>query len=253
VDVTDESSVERTFEAINPEIVANFAAYTDVDACERNRRLALQLNAEAPKSLATVCARYDAFLIHISTDYVFDGREGDYVESSEPNPINYYGETKLKGEKAIQRSGCRHCIVRTSTPYGVHPVRKCFPYILYEALRQGRPQVVASDQITSPTAIPNLCYLILETMRLRHEGILHLAGGSAASRLDVAMSLAKAFSFDESLIVPMKIEDLGWVAKRPRNSSLSVNKARSILVTKPLDFRQGIIEFAEELRGFLQG
>jgi dTDP-4-dehydrorhamnose reductase len=252
LDITDTDSVERVFHKTTPDFVVNLAAYTDVDGCEVNRKLADALNERAPRTLAKACRRFDSFLIHFSTDYVFDGVTGSYNEASETNPINYYGLTKVKGEESVRESDGRFLIVRTSTPYGYHPNRMCFPYFVYLRLSQGRTVNVAADQTTSPTRISWLAETLLKAMELRIEGLLHVAG-APATRLDVAKEIVRIFRLDERKLLTSRLDEMGWRARRPRNSSLDTSKAVRLLSSEPGSLNEGMTLFAEEISSGVRG
>ena len=192
---------------------------------------------------------YKAFLVYISTDYVFKGDRGMYRERDEPNPVNYYGLTKLEGEKAVSRILSEFCIARPSVIYGSKPAsgKTNFALWVLEKLKNREPIKVVVDQWNSPTLNSNLAEMILEAVDRRLIGIYHLAGASRISRYMFAKTLAETFNLDHSLINPTTMNELRWIANRPRDSSLDVGKAMQLLHTKPLEVREAIKKLRREL------
>lgn len=228
---------------IKPEVIIHTAALTDVDECEINKELAYKINAEGTKRIAEFSKDSEAFLIYVSTDYVFNGEKGMYKEKDEPNPINYYGYTKLMGEKYCD------CVVRPCVIYGAKPAsgKVNFALWLIEKLRKKEEVKIVTDQYITPTLNTNLAKMILEIVRRRLEGIFHLSGATRVSRYEFALKIADKFGLEESLIKPVKMEEMSWIAKRPGDSSLDTSKAMEYLDEKPYDLDRAI----EVLRGEL--
>ncbi len=252
LDINDTCSVESCFKRVSPDAIIHLAALTNVDQCEAERELALQANAKAVETIAKEANKYDSHLVHVSTDYVFDGEKGMYSESDKPNPVNWYGESKLKGEEAVERHASSWCIARTSTPYALHPNKKSFPVLVVEKLSSGLEMQVLDDQYTSPTYVSNLAKMLIEIAERKYQGIIHVSGSSRVSRLDLAKLLANKLDLNRSLLKPIKMQDIKWVAKRPRDSSLNVTKAISVLTTKPESIEQGLESFCKELKVFMK-
>jgi dTDP-4-dehydrorhamnose reductase len=153
VDISDKDKVEEEFKKINPEVVFHAATLTDVDKCERERELAWKVNVEGTKNVAQAAKACGAFLLHISTDYVFDGSKGCYTETDLPSPINYYGYTKLKAEEAVQKTVDKYCIARPSVIYGAKPAAGKVNFALWvlNKLKTKEKASVFVDQWNSPT------------------------------------------------------------------------------------------------------
>jgi len=245
VDLTDAKAVNDCLQAEAPDAVINTASITNVDLCEREPESAMQINGTATGLLAENCHKANAFLVHVSTDYVFDGTRGNYAEDDEPSPINHYGRSKLRGELEARRQE-NSCIARTSVVYGWGEYRSNFATWLYDRLRAGDNVNVVTDQYASPTFNSNLARMVLELADRRIRGIVHVAGATRASRYEFAVRLAEEFNFDTNLIVPVESSAMGWVAKRPRDSSLNVTKAMKILNNKPETLDEALREFAKE-------
>lgn len=248
LDINGVQSIEKCFKSLKPDAVIHLAAFTDVDRCENEKELALETNARAVERIAKECGKYDCNLVHVSTDYVFDGEKGMYSESDRPNPINWYGESKLRGEEAVKSHAKDWCIARTSTPYGLHPSRKSFPFFVIEKLSSGKEVLVLQDQYTSPTYTVNLARMLIEIAERRLQGIIHVSGASRLSRLELARFLADKLALNKDLIRPITMSEMKWVAKRPRDSSLDVTKAKSILKQMPEQIEQSLEAFLQEFR-----
>jgi len=248
LDITNRSDVKNLIVYFNPDVIVNTAAYTNVDGCELNRELAWRVNVEGVRNLVHSARRVDAKLIHISTDYIFDGKNGPYDENAIPNPINYYGRTKLASENEIKIGGVRFAILRTNVLYGVgRNVKSNFALWLYNKLSSGEKIKVVTDQIGNPTYVDDLAFAILKVVEFDKEGIYNVGGKDFVSRYDFALKLAEIFSFDHELIIPVKTSELNQVAPRPLKSGLITLKAEAELGLKPYGVEDGIRQFKFEL------
>jgi len=160
---------------IKPDVVIHLAAMTNVDLCETEKELAYILNVKSTETLAKEAARINAFFVYVSTDYVFDGKEGMKKEDDIPNPLGYYGKTKLEGEMSLNNLASNWAIARTSTPFGIHSKKKTFPIWVKENLESNKEIKVLTDQYTSPTYVPNLSKMIIEITTKQFNGIIHHA------------------------------------------------------------------------------
>ncbi|MDH5447447.1 MAG: dTDP-4-dehydrorhamnose reductase [Candidatus Bathyarchaeota archaeon] len=243
MNITDESEVKRIFSKVKPDVVIHTAAKTNVDKCETNKDYALRVNAAGTKILAEACRQAYARIVYVSTDYVFDGEKGLYTEEDEPNPINYYGLTKLMGEKYVAKLCERFVILRTSVLYGVHPEKPNFAMWIIKSLKKKKPLTVVEDHYNSPTFADNLAEVILEIVDKGLEGIYHTAGSERISRYGFALKVVEAFDFDASLVRSIKMSELkAWIAKRPKDSSLCVDKVKKRIDTELLGVTQGLRE-----------
>ncbi|MEM0203281.1 MAG: dTDP-4-dehydrorhamnose reductase [Archaeoglobaceae archaeon] len=245
LDVRNENSLRKILENYKPEVVVHTAALTDVDKCEIEKELAWSVNVEGTKNVARLCKK--AFLIYVSTDYVFEGEKGMYREEDEANPINYYGITKLEGEKIVKELG-DFCIARTSVIYGARKASGKVNFALWvmEKLRRGEEIKVLKDHWNSPTLNTNLAEMILEIAERRLEGVYHLAGATRISRYEFANLIAETFDLKKDLIKPIKMEEMRWIARRPRDSSLNVEKAMK-LRNKPNEIGEALKRLKEEI------
>jgi len=245
LDLTDREKLPKVIPQCKPDAIIHTAAYANVDDCEVNQDLAWKVNVEATKPIAIASASINSHLIYVSTDYVFDGKKGFYLEDDEPNPINYYGYTKLKGEELVQQHAKEWCIARPSVIYGWGQAHKQdFATWFLNNLNQGREAKVLTDQYVSPTLNTNLAEMLIEIAERKITGILHTAGGTRASRYEFALRLAEIFNLNKDLIKPAKIDEMQWKAQRPRDSSLNVGKALTLLNQKPQELSQALQSFS---------
>ncbi len=240
---------------IKPDAIVHAAALTDVDRCERERDLANAVNYRATKTVAKCANDLGAFLIYVSTDYVFDGKKGMYREDDTPKPINFYGYTKFKGEQAVRELLSDYLIVRGSVIYGSTPSSGKVNFALWilNALKGGKLVGVTVDQFVSPTLNTNLADMIMECLERRLTGTIHLAGATRLSRFDFASELCREWSLNPSLINPVEMNKMNWYAPRPRDSSLDVTKAASILKNAPATITQSLNILKEELNANIKG
>ncbi|CUT04120.1 SDR family oxidoreductase, partial [Candidatus Chrysopegis kryptomonas] len=191
----------------------------------------------------------DAKLIHISTDYIFDGKNGPYSEDARPNQINYYGRTKLASENEIKIGGIRFAILRTNVLYGVGKnVKSNFALWLYQKLSNGENIKVVTDQIGNPTYVDDLAFAILKVVEFDKEGIYNVGGRDFVDRYTFAVRFAEIFEFDKNLITPVKTSELNQIAPRPLKSGLITLKAEAELGLKPYGVEDGIREFKLNLQ-----
>jgi dTDP-4-dehydrorhamnose reductase len=234
------SSLEANFERPNelagmldhygPEIVIVCAAYTKVDLAEEERALAENLNCKAPQAIARWCAKNDALLIHFSTDYVFSGQGSTpWLEDDPKQPINWYGESKLMGEEAIQATGCQYLILRTSWVYSEHG--KNFVKTMLKFGRDKGKVRVVSDQVGAPTYAPALAEITWQLIKRKRQGerfksgVYHIAGQGFCSWAEFAEAILNGIASVEKI----STEEFPTAAHRPLNSRLNQSKIKSIL------------------------
>lgn len=243
--------ISTTFKKIQPDAVIHLAALTDIELCESKPKLAYLINTTATEKIVQESEKLGCFLIYLSTDYVFDGKNGMYTETNSPNPLNEYAKTKLYGEKAVENSNTKWSILRTSTPFGTHPTKKTFPKWIIENIKIKKLLNIVEDQFTSPTYVPNLSKMILEVLACNLEGILHLSGSTRLSRYEFATIIADQFNLDNSFLKPIKMDMMPWKAKRPLDSSLDISKANLILKEKPYSIEKSLHEYVSDMRDSL--
>lgn len=248
LDLLNPENIAKVIEKIKPDVIIHLAAMTNVDLCEKEKDLALKINAKATEIISKQAAKHNSFFVYVSTDYVFDGEKGMKKENDSTNPIDHYGKSKLEGENAVRDLASSWCIARTSTPFGIHPQKKSFPLFVIENLQAKKEIHVVTNQYTSPTYVPNLSKMIIEVATRQIVGILHVASATRISRYEMAEMIADKLSLDKKLLKPTTINEMNWIAKRPKDSSLDVSKAFSILNEKPQAIEQSLDCFIQELR-----
>jgi dTDP-4-dehydrorhamnose reductase len=248
LDITDKMHVDETFKSIKPDMVVHAATLTDVDKCETNKELAWKINVEGTKNIVQAAKSAGSFIIYISTDYVFNGEKGNYKETDKPDPINYYGLTKLKAEEIVQTQK-EYFIARPSVIYGSAPAagKVNFALWLIDTLRKGEHAKIVTDQWNTPTLNTNLAEMTIEVVERRLTGLYHLCGATRVSRFEFAEKIAASFGLDKSLIDKVTSSKFAWPAKRPVDSSLDTSKAQTILKNTPLEIAKALEQLKSEL------
>jgi dTDP-4-dehydrorhamnose reductase len=227
-DITKRDVVKKIIADFSPDYIINAAAFTNVDKSESERELAWKINVKAVEYMAEGARYCDAHLIHISSDYVFDGVKGAYSEKDKTNPLGYYGRTKLASENAVRISNALYTIIRTNVLYGViQKGRLDFVRWVVESIRKGENIRIVTDQINNPTFIDDLVRAISQVIEFGKLGIYNIGGQEFLSRYDFTLRIADYFDLDKSLITAIKTPDLNQPAKRPLNSGLVTIKAQT--------------------------
>ena len=210
------------------DIIINCAAYTNVEKAEAEPELADKINAEAVGRLGQIAKEAGVPVLHISTDFVFDGMlDRPYVETDPANPLSAYGRSKWRGEQMLAASECRHCIVRVEWTYGRHGVN--FIKKLLDAARGGKPLRVVDDQVGSPTATTEVSLAICDLLeRSFPEGVFHLAADGYVSRFEMAQFMFETLAMQVNLS-PCKTSDFPSAAKRPLNSRFDCGKLEAAI------------------------
>lgn len=243
-DIRDQQQLKQAVGAADA--IVNCAAYTNVEGAESEEELAYKVNAEAVGRLGGVAKDGDKWVLHISTDFVFDGRlHRPYVETDSPNPVNTYGKTKLAGEKLLAESGCRHCIIRLEWTYG--SAGNNFVTKIIERAKADKNLKVVDDQVGSPTSTIEVARAICKLLPKKPQGIFHFANAGYVSRYEMAKFIFDKLSFDVNLL-PCKTGDFVTAAERPLNSRFDCSKVEALL-GEPIEPWQGPLErFLRELK-----
>jgi len=250
LDITSKSDVKSLLSSFRPEVIINAAAMTNVDRCEVDREQAWKVNVHGVENLVDVARAIRAKVIQLSTDYVFDGLRGPYTEEDRPNPINYYGKTKLASENVVRMGDTPYAIIRTIVLYGCGKnVKQNFGLWVIDNLSKGNTICAATDQVCNPTYVHDLAYGILRVVEQEAEGVFHLSGSERLSRFEFAQRVAQVFGFDSNLIHPVKTEELHQKARRPLNTGFITLKVETELGFKPSDVTQGLTMLKRELLG----
>ncbi|MDF1671875.1 MAG: NAD(P)-dependent oxidoreductase [Vicingaceae bacterium] len=249
LDIANQEEINTVFDAFTPNTVINTAALTNVDACEDNKDLCWDLNVNAVKYMIAASEKHNTHLIHLSTDFVFDGEEGPYMETDEPNPLSYYGKSKYEAEKLLQASNIKWAIARTIIVYGVAENMSRSNIVLWakEALEKGNPLTIVDDQFRSPTLAEDLamgCWLIAEKQA---QGIYHLSGKDTFSIIDLVYAVADFYGYDKSIITKISSASLNQTAKRPSKTGFILDKAINDLEYLPCSFEEGLAIITEQM------
>lgn len=244
-DITGLENMANVLERISPDMVINTAALSVADYCERNQKEAYMVNVAAVEHLAVCCERLGARLIHLSTDFVFDGKQhAFYTEEDQPNPVNYYGYTKWKGEQAVAENCSNWAIGRVVLVYG-----QPFPgqhnniaYLVKSKLENNETVRVVADQWRTLSWVEDVVQGIKLLAFSSHNGIYHICGNECLSIAQIAYRVAGCFGLDSSLIIPVATEEMKETVNRPKYSCLSIDKACRELGYKPHSLEAGLGE-----------
>jgi dTDP-4-dehydrorhamnose reductase len=256
MDITDRQQVLEIIGETRPDVVIHAAAMTDVDKCELQKDACWAQNVQAVEYLVEASQVVDAFLLHVSTDFIFDGTDGPYDETAEGNPISFYGWSKYAAEKVVMHadrmgSPIRWAIARTVLVYGIAHDMSRSNIILWvkKSLEDGKNIKVVTDQWRSPTLAEDLamgCYLIADK---EAEGVFNISGKEVITPYDMAIKTADYFGLDKSLIAQADASTFTQTARRPPRTGFILDKARTVLGYDPHSFEEGIATLAEQLKG----
>ena len=243
VDLTDSPAVAQLVAAVKPDVLVHTAANSKPDDCHINRESCLLQNVEATKYLLQALKEHTpgAKFIYVSTDFVF-GENGPHAEDDEKGPLNFYGESKLLAEQAVQSSGLAYAVVRPVFIYGPvwNGVRSTFLHWVKNNLQQGKAIKVVSDQLRTPTFVTDICKGIEAIVTLQQQGVFHLAGKDLLSPYNMAVDVASFLHLDAALIENVTSETFIEPVQRAKRSGLSIAKAKQLLQYDPVDFATGV-------------
>lgn len=254
MDITNREDVLEVVRRHKPDAIINTAAMTNVDECEKEKEACMQLNVEAVRYLIEAAALTDAFLLHLSTDFIFSGQEGPYDEEGIPAPVNFYGESKLLGEQLVMDSNIKWAIARTVLVYGIVPDMSRSNIILWVkgSLEAKKTIQVVDDQWRTPTLAEDLamgCSLIVQQ---KAEGVYNISGEDMLTPYEMAMKTADFFRLDSALINRTDSTKFTQPAKRPPKTGFIIEKAKTKLGYKPHSFDEGIRIVAEQTAAAIQ-
>lgn len=253
LDITNKAEVETVFKKYKPDVIINTAAMTNVDACESKKEECWALNVTAVQHMVDVLEETDspAHLIHLSTDFIFDGDKGsEYVETDKPNPQSYYALSKYESEKLLQKSKIKWAIARTIIVYGIVDNMSRSNIVLWakDALTKGQKINVVDDQFRAPTLAEDLalgCILIADKGAT---GIYHLSGPETMSILQLVYRVADFWKLDKSVVTPTKSTTLNQAARRPPYTGFVIDKAKKELGYNPHKFEEGLEILSRQLQ-----
>lgn len=250
MDITDQKQVSEVIRSSKPDVIINTAAMTNVDQCESDKDNCWSQNVTAVEYLIEACKANNSFLLHLSTDFIFDGTEGPYKEDAEANPLSFYGWSKWAGEKLILHSDIKWAIARTVLVYGIAHDMSRSNIILWvkKSLENGKNINVVTDQWRTPTLAEDLaqgCALIAEK---EAEGIFNISGEELLNPHQMALMTADFFHLDKSLIAEATAATFSQPAKRPPKTGFDISKAKEVLGYQPKSFQEGIALLAEQIK-----
>ena len=222
-DIRDFSFVEKFLNKNLPSIVINSAAYTDVDGCEKNQKIAMEVNAYGAGNIAKASKKISSWLIHISSDYVFDGKKNlPYKEDDPINPLSIYGKSKALAEELVRKEANNYLIIRPQWLYG--KAGKNFVFTILNLSKKQKEIKVVADQFGSPTYTYELSKAIKVAIEKKLQGIFHIAANGYCSWYDFAKEILKISGITETEVIPISSDDLKRPASRPNNSKLDCSK-----------------------------
>lgn len=242
LDIRDKQQVIAIFKEIKPDLVIHTAALIDVDYCQDHAEEAWMTNVEGTENVALASKEVGAKIIHTSTDSVFNGRKGMYVEEDVPDPLNVYARTKLEAEEKVQRWLPDGIILRTAF-YGWSPGGSRSMSLaewVISKLRNGERVLGFTDVFFSPIFVDNLIEAMIEVYRKKLSGVYHVAGSERCSKYAFGREIAQAFGLDKNLIQPSSVAEVGLKAPRPKDISLNVAKISGVIDTRLLGVKEGI-------------
>ncbi|MBR4044928.1 MAG: dTDP-4-dehydrorhamnose reductase [Bacteroidaceae bacterium] len=246
LDMLDYIATDTLLNDFHPEVIVNASALSVVDYCEQHPEEAFAMNVSAVKHLAEYCQAHECRLIHLSTDFVFDGTQTEpYTETDTPNPVNYYGKTKRWGEEAIEQTCKDYAIVRVEVVYGkpLDGQHGNIVHLVKNRLENGQGIRVVADQFRSPTYVEDIARAIELLLSNQHQGIYHICGGETLSVADIAHRVAKYFRLDASLIESVTTKEMNEATSRPLYSPMSTQKAFRELGYEPSLLEEGLKEW----------
>jgi dTDP-4-dehydrorhamnose reductase len=247
-DLTDREKLKNIVFNFCPDFIINAAAYTNVDLSETERETAWKINVKGVEYLSEAARVIDACIIHFSTDYIFDGKNGPYSENAKPNPLGYYARTKLASENVLRISGTLYTILRTNVLYGtIVNCKSDFVKWLIESLKQGRQVRIVTDQFNNPTFVDDLVQGINKVIEYKKTGVYNIGGKEFLTRFDFSKRIAEFFNLDKGLIKPVSTSELNQPARRPLKSGLITLKAETELGYKPHSIPESLTIIKREL------
>jgi dTDP-4-dehydrorhamnose reductase len=242
LDITDALRVEEVICNARPEVIIHAAALTQADYCETNKAECWDVNVTATRFIIEAARKVSAFLIYVSTDFIFDGKNGPYIETDPPAPVNYYGCSKMVAERSVMESGLPWSIARTVLVYGnsASVARSNIISWAAEKLQQGEKIRVVSDQYRTPTFAGDLAKGIRMIAEKKAPGIFHLSGKDLMTPYDMAIETAAYLQLDKNLVEKVDAEVFSQPAIRPLKTGFIIEKARKVLGYEPISFREGL-------------
>ena len=250
LDITNENEVENVLMSENPDAIINTAAMTNVDYCEEQKEKCDDLNVNAVKTLSEISTKINAHLVHISTDFIFDGKNGPYTEDDIPNPLSYYGLSKLKSETVLLESECRWTILRTIIVFGVAENLSRGNIVLWakSALEKGEQFNVVDDQFRSPTLAEDLANACILAINKKEYGIFNASGRDIMSIYEIVERIACFNGYSTKNLNRVSTKTLNQRAVRPLKTGFILDKSSRVLGYKPHSFEECLEIINQQLK-----
>lgn len=249
MDILNPLQVRAVIQRYKPDAIIHTAALTNVDKCEVEKELAQQLNVAAVSTLTSLCEEFNIQLIHLSTDFIFDGEHGPYNELDAPNPLSYYGQTKLQAEEIIKNSPCKWAILRTILVYGIISDKNRSNIVLWakSGLEKGVPINVVNDQWRTPTLADDLADCCLLAVEKDAYGVYNASGKDMMSIAELVYRVADYWNLDKTLVREVSSDAIPYAAKRPVRTGFILDKAINELGYAPHTFEEGLVIVKRQL------
>lgn len=253
-DIQDATALEQLLDAVRPDAVIHAAAIADIDVSQANQEMVKRLNADTTAALAQSCARRGVKLVHLSTDNVFDGEQGRYVESDAMAPVNYYGWTKVWAEEAVRAAGGNAVVARVALVMGLPVIGTGNSFLakFMAAWKEGKSVGVPDIEVRSPIDVISLGAALLELASNDFQGTIHLGGSDILNRFEMAQRIARKLGYSDALVYPNNPESIPGRAPRPRDVSFDNSFARGVLKT-PLPGIEGGVDLILAVEKGLRG
>lgn len=250
LDVTDYSDLAQLISKHQPYAVIHTAAMTNVDQCETEKEACQKLNVDSVAHLIKLSKEFPFYLVHLSTDFIFDGTSGPYKETDAPNPLSLYGHSKNDAEQLLFASDINYSILRTIIVYGVAAAMSRSNIVLWAkgALEKGSPIKVVNDQYRMPTLAEDLAKACILAIEKRAKGIYHISGKDYMSVIEMVRRIAKFFKLDDSIIEETDSTTLNQAAPRPPKTGFILDKAINELGYNPHSFEEGLAVVEKQLQ-----
>ena len=250
LDITNNTAVAQLVASEKPQVVINTAAMTNVDLCEDERKACDALNVDAVKYLADACAKIDTHLIQISTDFIFDGEDGPYTEEDVPNPLSYYGLSKLKSEQLLQAHSVKWTVLRTIIVFGVGEKLSKGNIVLWakSALEKGDPLNIIDDQFRAPTLAEDLADICILAAKKKAFGIFNASGKDIMSIYEIVERIAKHYGNSTDNLNKISTAALKQKAGRPPKTGFILDKSRNELGYNPHSFEDCLTIIDQQLK-----
>ena len=250
LDITNKQEVYDLIDKIKPNVILNTAAMTNVDECEIKRDECENININSVKYLVSASKDFNSHIIHISTDFIYDGKKGFYSEEDKANPLSFYGLSKLRSEDFLKSTDCKWTIIRTIVVYGVTEKPKKNNIILWakKSLEEGKEISVVKDQFRAPTFAEDLADACIAAFKKKKYGIFNVSSEEIISIYDIVLRVAKFYNLNTGLIKKISTKDLNQRAVRPYKTGFVLNKAKELLNYSPHSIEESLIEITKQLK-----